>query len=94
MTTVAWLGTQGVGETNGCFAAIVEALVRRRGLAGDEQERREKTEQRREGRRRRLGIYRVAKEARGSHDGAFSRASMTPEMATTRLERRRRSPAM
>ena len=28
-------------------------------------------------------LYRAAKEARGSHDGAFSRASATPQTATT-----------
>ena len=36
------MDAQGVGKTIGCFAATAEALVRRRGLAGDEQERQEK----------------------------------------------------
>ena len=39
-------------------------------------------------------LYRAAKEARGSHDGAFSRASAMPQMAMMRQERRRRSSAM
>ena len=39
-------------------------------------------------------LYRAAKEARGSHDGAFSRASAMPQTATMRPERQRRSPAM
>ena len=29
-------------------------------------------------------LYRAAKEARGSHDRAFSRTSVTPQMATMR----------
>ena len=39
-------------------------------------------------------LYRAAKEARGSHDGAFSCASTTPQTAMTHPERRRRSPSM
>ena len=39
-------------------------------------------------------LYRAAKEAKGSHDRAFSRASAMPQTTTTRQERRRRSPAM
>ena len=39
-------------------------------------------------------LYRAAKEARGSHDGAFSNTSAMPQMAMTRQERRRRSPTM
>ena len=39
-------------------------------------------------------LYRATKEARGSHDGAFSHASVMPQTAMTRPERQRRSPAM
>jgi len=39
-------------------------------------------------------LLKDGQEARGSHDGDFSRANTTPHMATTRQERRRRSPAM
>ena len=42
MTTVGWLGTQGVGEAIERFAVMAQTLVRRRGLDGDNRRRREK----------------------------------------------------
>ena len=42
MTTVDWLGAQGVGEAIGCFVAMAQALVRRRGLDGNDRRRQEK----------------------------------------------------
>ena len=37
MTQTGWMDAQGVGETTRRFAVTEEALVRRRGLTGDEQ---------------------------------------------------------
>ena len=42
VTTVGWLGTQGVGEAIERFAVMAQTLVRRRGLDGDNRRRREK----------------------------------------------------
>ena len=42
MTTVGWLGAQGVGEAIERFATTAQALVRRRWLDGDDRRRREK----------------------------------------------------
>ena len=54
-TRASWLGTQGTSGAGTHIAPMAQTLVRRRGLNGEWRWRREKTEERKERRRRRLG---------------------------------------